>query len=164
MQQKYLGPGKWEFLTDLVARHPDKIIFGSGDIWNVEDIFAMLEYTGVHAIAVARGCIGNPWIFRQARQLMAGELPIPPSIAEQRRTLLEHFELSIALHGEAKASKMMRKFGIKFSAHHPQPQDVKMEFINCKSAVDWHDVMNRRYGELEQPFRGESQHAMIGTR
>ena len=164
VQQKYQGPGKWDFLTDLVARHPDKIIFGSGDIWNVQDIFAMLEYTRVHAIAVARGCIGNPWIFRQARQLMAGEPPQPPSIAEQRRTLLEHFELSIALHGEAKASKMMRKFGIKFSAHHPQPQDVKMEFISCKSAADWHDVMDRRYGELQQPFRGESQHAMIGTR
>jgi tRNA-dihydrouridine synthase len=29
VEQKYHGPGRWEFLTDLTARHPDKIIFGS---------------------------------------------------------------------------------------------------------------------------------------
>lgn len=144
--QKYRGPGRWEFLVDLVQRHPDKIIFGSGDVWSVDDIFAMLEITGVHAVAIARGCIGNPWIFRQARQLMAGEPPALPSLDEQRRALLDHFELSIALHGEKKASKMMRKFGIKFSAHHPDAEAVKMEFIRCTSVAEWHAVIARHYG------------------
>ena len=145
VKQKYQGPGKWEFLSDLVSRHSDKVIFGSGDVWTVDDIFAMLENTGVSAVAVARGCIGNPWIFRQARQLMAGERPALPTLDEQRRALLEHFELSIALHGEAKASKMMRKFGIKFSTHHPTPATVKMEFIQCKTVEQWKGVIERFY-------------------
>src|SRR5262249_37989530 len=88
VKQKYLGPGKWPFLTDLVRRHSDKIIFGSGDVWTVNDIFAMLDVTGVHAVSVARGCIGNPWIFRQARQLMAGEQPTAPTLDEQLRALM----------------------------------------------------------------------------
>lgn len=145
VKQKYQGPGKWEFLTELVARHSDKIIFGSGDVWTVDDIFAMLENTGVSAVGVARGCIGNPWIFRQARQLMQGHNASQPTLEEQRRALLEHFELSIALHGEAKASKMMRKFGIKFSAHHPDPHAVKMEFIHCKTVEQWKSVIERFY-------------------
>lgn len=143
--QKYLGPGKWEFLTDLVRRNSDKLIFGSGDIWRVEDIFAMLDVTGVSAIAIARGCIGNPWIFRQARQMMAGEIPLLPTLEEQRQALLDHFELSVALHGELKASRMMRKFGIKFSAHHPTPELVKLEFIKCKSIAEWQAVIERHY-------------------
>jgi len=145
VQQKYLGPGKWPFLTDLVSRHRDKIIFGSGDAWTVHDIFAMLDITGVHAVAVARGCIGNPWIFRQARQMMNGEHPSPPTIDEQRRSLLEHFNLSIALHGERKAGMMMRKFGIKFSAHHPQGDLVKREFIAARTVPEWMAVMDRWY-------------------
>src|SRR6185503_9872804 len=132
----------WEFLTDLVARHPDKVIFGSGDVWTVSDIFAMLELTAVHAVGVARGCIGNPWIFRQARQLMAGETPTQPTLLEQREALLEHFELSVALHGENKASRMMRKFGIKFSAHHSRGEDVKREFIEARSIAEWMAVMD----------------------
>ena len=54
VQQKYKGPGRWPFLKSLVERHPDKVIFGSGDIWTVEDIFLMLAHTGVHAASVAR--------------------------------------------------------------------------------------------------------------
>ena len=145
VQQKYVGPSRWEFLRDLVKRHPDKIIFGSGDVFQAHDIFAMLEFTGVHAVGVARGCIGNPWIFRQARQLMAGEEPATPTLAEQRQALLEHFELSVRLHGERPASKMMRKFGIKFATHHPEPAKVKAEFIHCKSIADWHEVIARQY-------------------
>jgi tRNA-dihydrouridine synthase len=149
--QKYLGPGKWEFLTDLVARNRDKLIFGSGDVWGVDDIFAMIDITGVHAVAIARGCIGNPWMFQQARQLMNGEMPTPPTIEEQRRALLEHFELSIALHGERKASKMMRKFGIKFSIHHPRMEEVKLAFIKCSCVSDWLRVMDEFYSHSNTP-------------
>ncbi len=145
VQQKYVGPSQWEFLRDLVKRHPDKIIFGSGDIFQAHDIFAMLEFTGVHAVSVARGCIGNPWIFRQARQLMAGEESAKPTLAEQRQALLDHFELSVRLHGERRASKMMRKFGIKFAAHHPEPNAVKADFVKCKSIADWHEVIAQQY-------------------
>jgi tRNA-dihydrouridine synthase len=98
---------------------------------------------------VARGCIGNPWIFRQARQLMAGQTPQQPSIGEQRRALLEHFDLSVALHGERRASQMMRKFGIKFSAHHPHAEAVKAEFIRCRSVAQWRSVIGQWYGEDE---------------
>ena len=163
VQQKYLGPGKWEFLTDLVKRNPDKIIFGSGDVWTVNDIFAMLDVTGVHAVAVARGCIGNPWIFRQARQLIAGETPTLPSLNEQREALLEHFQLAVALHGERKASKMMRKFGIKFSVHHPHAEQVKLDFIKCASVMDWKSVIARHYAVTSIAPRFDHQSALTAA-
>ena len=145
VEQRYQGPGRWEFLADLVKRHPRKLIFGSGDIWQAGDIFAMLELTGVKAVAVARGCIGNPWIFRQARQLMAGDPPAAPTLAEQRQVLLDHFELAVKLHGEKPASRMMRKFGIKFAAHHSERDAVKAEFIKCTSVADWKAVIEEHY-------------------
>ncbi|MHC4948755.1 MAG: tRNA dihydrouridine synthase [Planctomycetota bacterium] len=151
VRQRYQGPGRWPFLTDLVRRHPDRLVFGSGDVWTVDDIFAMLEVTGVHAVSVARGCIGNPWIFRQARDLMAGRAPAPPTLDEQRRVLLAHFDLAVALHGERPASRMMRKFGIKFSRHHPEPETVKQRFITCGSIGEWHAVIDAHYGDGAPP-------------
>lgn len=145
VQQKYHGPGRWEFLRDLAARHRDRVIFGSGDVWTVEDIFAMLDLTGVQGVSVARGCIGNPWIFRQARQLMAGEVPTQPSVAEQRRVLREHFDLACQLWGERRAGRMMRKFGIKFAAHHPRANEIKSAFIRCETAEQWSAVIEREY-------------------
>ncbi len=146
VQQKYLGPSKWSFLADLTRRYPGFPIMGSGDIFSPQAIFQMIEQTGVRAVSVARGCIGNPWVFRQARQMMAGRTPRPPSIAEQRQVLLEHFELSLALHGEKPAGRMMRKFGIKFSRHHPMGQEVSRAFIAVQSLREWNEVLDRYYG------------------
>ncbi len=145
VQQKYLGPGKWEFLRDLVRRNPDRVIFGSGDVWTVDDIFRMHDYTGVHGVSVARGCIGNPWIFTQARALMRGEPAREPTLAEQRAALESHFELAIQLHGEAAGGRRMRKFGIKFATHHPEAERVKRDFIDCETVVDWRRTLERWY-------------------
>lgn len=145
VEQRYKGPGRWEFLAELVARYPDRIIFGSGDIWQVEDIFAMLELTGVHAVGVARGCIGNPWIFKQARALAAGEGAMPPTLVEQGEVLLKHYDFSRLLHGERIAGRLMRKFGIKFAAHHPEPRRVKEAFVAASTLEEWHGVIRTHY-------------------
>lgn len=145
VQQRYLGPGRWEFLADLTRRHPDRLIFGSGDVWGVDDIFAMLELCGVQAVSVARGCIGNPWIFRQARDMMAGFPPREPTIAEQREALLRHFDLAAVIHGERSAGQRMRKFGIKFARHHPAQEEVKAAFIRCTTPQEWRSVIDHHY-------------------
>ncbi len=151
VEQKYIGPSRWAFLKDLVARYGDMpgfSIFGSGDIWTAADIFAMIEQTGVHAVSVARGCIGNPWVFTQARALMSGDEQAatrPPTIDQQRDVLLNHFELSCALHGEKAAGMMMRKFGIKFARHHPVGDAVAKAFIAVKSLSDWRAVLDAHY-------------------
>lgn len=145
VQQKYLGPGKWEFLTELTQRHPDRIIFGSGDVWTVHDIFAMLDQCGVSGVSVARGCIGNPWIFRQAREMMTGAEPTPPTIAQQRSALIDHFDLASLLYGENATGRRMRKFGIKFAAHHPRGDEVKSHFIKCTTVAQWREVIEQFY-------------------
>jgi tRNA-dihydrouridine synthase B len=162
VEQKYIGPSKWTFLRDLVRRYPDRVIFGSGDVWNVHEIFRMIAYTGVHAVSVARGCIGNPWIFRQARQMMAGEAPSAPTIAEQRAVLTQHWEIAAAIHGEEPTGRMMRKFGIRFAAHHPRADEVRRSFISVADTAAWMRVVGEYYSaEAEQRYAGEA--AAIGA-
>ncbi|MEX2214424.1 MAG: tRNA-dihydrouridine synthase, partial [Phycisphaeraceae bacterium] len=131
-------------------RTQDFLLGGSGDIWTAHDIFRMIEETGVAFVSVARGCIGNPWIFHQARALMRGDLDgatRPPSIGQQRQVLLEHFQLSVDQHGENRTGIMMRKFGIKFSRHHPQGPEVAKAFVAVKSLDDWQRVLETFYGD-----------------
>jgi tRNA-dihydrouridine synthase len=151
VEQKYVGPSRWTFLKDLVSRRPDRVIFGSGDIWEVGDIFRMIAYTGVHGVSVARGCIGNPWIFQQARRLIAGDpsWSQPPTIAEQRDVLEQHFRLSVAVNGELVASRMMRKFGIRFAAHHPRGEEVRKRMIGINGIGDWQAVLGEFYSVLK---------------
>ena len=160
VQQKYIGRGRWPFLRELMAEYGAEakrrgfVIGGSGDIWTAPDIFEMLDQTGVDWVSVARGCIGNPWIFVQARAIMAARagaadapLPRAPSVFEQRDVLLRHFELSVALHGEIMASRMMRKFGIKFSRHHAAADELKKAFIAVQTTRDWRAVLDGFYAQ-----------------
>lgn len=156
VEQKYVGPSRWTFLKDLVARHPDKLVFGSGDVWEAGDVIRMITYAGVHAVSVARGCIGNPWIFRQVRDLLAGREPRPPTLAEQRDVLLAHFELALKVNeglgirrAEDYTGKTMRKFGIRFSQHHPRGEDVRKRFIAVNSLKSWRAVVEEFYGAGE---------------
>ncbi len=146
VEQKYLGPSRWSFLRELMQRHRDRVVFGSGDVWTVSDIFEMLDYCGVTGVSVARGCIGNPWIFRQARELIAGRSALAPTLPEQRAVLLEHLRLAKVLHGEMAAGRRMRKFGIKFAVHHPDAESTKADFIKCSTLAQWGEVVERRYG------------------
>ncbi len=149
VRQKYEGPSRWNFLSQLTQRYPDFRIMGSGDIFTPESVFEMLARTGVDAVSVARGAIGNPWIFRQASLLLEGKAPRPPSLEEQGSVLRDHFELCSRFHTERKTQKLMRKFGIKFSIHHPEPGNAEKAFISCRSLSDWWDVFKRLYCDTE---------------
>jgi tRNA-dihydrouridine synthase B len=149
VEQKYLGPAHWPFLQDVKSRYPDRTILGSGDVFTAHDVVRMRRETGVDIVWVARGAIGNPWIFRDAARLLADPHAVlePPTIAEQRDALAEHFALAMQLHGEQLAGRRMRKMGIKYSRFHPSAPQVKSEFISVRSLRDWTNVLEKWYGE-----------------
>ncbi len=146
VKQRYVGPSDWRFIKRVKRHAGDKTVLGSGDLFTAEDIRRMLVETGVDGVTVARGCIGNPWIYREARALLAGDaLPNPPAIPEQGRVIREHFDLSVATHGRRRAARIMRKFGIKYSELHPEYKQVRDAFVKSKTVADWLAVLERWY-------------------
>ena len=146
VKQRYVGPSDWGFLAEVKKHVGDRVIFGSGDLFSAEACIRMIEQTGVDGVTIARGSIGNPWIFREARALLAGKpLPDPPTIAEQRDVIRAHFELSLATHGEKLAPRIMRKFGIKYSERHPMAAQVRDAFIKCSNKSAWLAVLDEWY-------------------
>lgn len=144
--QRYNGPSRWAFLAELKAAYPDKVILGSGDLFTADDCLQMMKQTGVDGVTVARGAIGNPWIFQQARALAAGKpLPSAPTVFEQRAALMRHWELSTEVYGEKKTAQLLRKFGIKYSASHPEFQSVKPSFARVKNLDEWNAVLTQWY-------------------
>jgi len=147
VEQKYLGAAHWPAIAEVKRRYPDRTILGSGDVFTARDVVRMLEETGVDVVWIARGAIGNPWIFRDAARLLKepGVELSPPSIGEQREALAEHFEIAMQIHGEQLAGRRMRKMGIKYSRFHPSGAEVKKEFIAVRSLRDWSNVLGKWY-------------------
>jgi nifR3 family TIM-barrel protein len=146
VQQKYVGPSNWDFLAAVKRHAGDRTVIGSGDLFSAEACVAMLDRTGVDGVSVARGAIGNPWIFAQTRALLAGSPALPwPTIHEQREALRDHWRLAVELHGEQLAGRSMRKFAIKYARVHPEFLAVRDAFISVKVNADWQAVLDRFY-------------------
>ncbi|MEM8679277.1 MAG: tRNA-dihydrouridine synthase [Planctomycetota bacterium] len=145
VRQRYVGPSRWEFLREVKEHVGPRTVLGSGDLFTAEDCLRMMQQTGVDGVTVARGAIGNPWIFAQARALFAGApLPDPPSVREQGAIIGEHYRVSEQVYGD-RCGRMMRKFGIKYSALHPQATDVRDAFVRVKNRADWERVLHDYY-------------------
>lgn len=173
VQQRYVGPSRWEFLARVKRHVGDRIhMLGSGDLFTAEDCLRMMEQTGVDGVTVARGCIGNPWVFNDCRALLgyppaggsdpgpeiplgercraglaelSGRLPPPPSVPEQGATIRSHFDWAVEVHGFERAGRIMRKFGIKYSELHPAGREVRDAFIRAQTTADWEMVLARWY-------------------
>jgi nifR3 family TIM-barrel protein len=148
VQQRYVGPSRWDFLRQVKRHVGQRTILGSGDLFTAADCLNMIRQTGVDGASVARGAIGNPWIFAQARALAAGQpLPPPPTLHQQRDVILRHLSLAQQLYGADRAGVLMRKFGIKYSILHPNFPQVRDEFARAKTPEQWHASLNRWYHE-----------------
>jgi nifR3 family TIM-barrel protein len=145
--QRYDGPSRWEFLREVKQHAGERVVLGSGDLFTAQACFDMLGYTGVDGVTVARGAIGNPWIFADARALAAGEpLPAPPTLHEQREVIAEHYRLAEELYGPDRCLPDMRKFAIKYSRLHPRHDEVRADFCGVKQPGAWRDVLAKWYG------------------
>ncbi|WP_298268059.1 tRNA dihydrouridine synthase DusB [Geobacter sp.] len=106
--QMFEGRADWTHIAEL-KRAVGVPVIGSGDLFTAADVVAMLEDTDCDGVMVARGALGNPWIFRQALDLLAGRGETTPSPDERLRVALRHLELFIETAGERVALMEMRK-------------------------------------------------------
>jgi nifR3 family TIM-barrel protein len=146
VRQRYDGPSRWEFLRELKQHAGSRVVLGSGDLFSAQACLDMIAYTGVDGVTVARGAIGNPWIFSQCRALAAGEpLPPPPSLHEQCDVITEHYRLAEELYGPERCLPDMRKFAIKYSQLHPNHTEVRADFCAVKLPGAWREVLTKWY-------------------
>ena len=135
-EQYYSGKANW----DMIRRVKESVsipVIGNGDVHTGEDALNLLHETGCDFVMIARGAMGNPWIFRDALALWNGsEKPEPPSVAEKIRVMQQHLTYVLSAKGEYVAVREMRKHvawylkGVKNSA------EVRREVNTVKDVAD----------------------------
>jgi len=145
--QRYRGKADWRIIEDLRQRLPHATIIGSGDLLSAEAVVHRLQSQAVDGVAIARGAVGNPWIFQQVAAWLDGRGPLPqPGLAEQGRMLLRHFELVSDIYRPGKALRYFRKFSVRYCRHHPQRKQVQMELMAAEDRGQVLRAINHWYG------------------
>ena len=91
--QKFTGKANWDLIKELKESVSIPII-GNGDINSVDDYKRMIDTTGCDAVMIARGALGNPWIFKEINQYIKNN-NIKNSITLKERVKIckKHYKL-----------------------------------------------------------------------
>ncbi len=167
VKQRYVGPSNWDFLARVKRHAGARTVLGSGDLFTATAVKRMLDETGVDGASVARGAIGNPFVFRECAEILAGRpLPPPPTVAEQRAAFEMHRALAFEEYGEERGGRVMRMFGIRYAEQHPCRDDVRRAFIEVADTAGLRAAVDRWYDpsrDWPPPVRREAPDDLIAA-
>jgi tRNA-dihydrouridine synthase B len=133
-EQMYEGKADWDIIR-AVKENVKVPVIGNGDVFSVEDAIRIKEITNCDAIMIARGAMGNPWIFREVMQAINGEEVIYPTAMQKIDMCLKHLDLAVKYYKEIKAVREMRKHTAWYIKGLNNCTEIKNK-INTKNSYD----------------------------
>ena len=140
-EQYYSGKADWSIIKAVKSNLGIPVI-GNGDVVDGKSAKEMYEYTGCDGIMIARAARGNPWIFKEIRGYLNGEIIEKPEKDEIVDMILKHCKLQMQYDDEIMAIRKMRKH-VAWYTHGMKGSSALRDRVNHVE----------RYDELERLLR-----------
>jgi len=152
-QQGFQGNVQLDGITQTVAAVDSIPVIGNGDVRTIDDAVHMRNVTGCDAVAIGRGAMLDPWLFRKISDHQMGRAIRQPSAEESLNFLRRHFQLMCEQHDDYSCI-LFRKFAAWYGAVMRIPEDLENRLRRFESTDEFNqiiDLIADRYGERVSP-------------
>jgi len=142
----FRGSADWDRIAGIkphLARIP---LIGNGDLDSARKVADAFRRYDVDGVMIARASLARPWLFRQAAAALRGEpAPPDPTLEEERRLLLHHYDLICRRFGEEKGTVLMRKYACCYAQGRRGARDFRSRVVKVSTRAEFHAVVEAHF-------------------
>jgi len=140
-EQEYTGSVDYHTIRQ-VKRALEIPVIASGDIFSSQLAQKMFRETGCDGLAIARGAIGNPWIFKELTGLLKnGKIPSKPTLKQKIKVMLEHLDSCLDFHGQRVGIVLFRNFFSWYTKGFSSARRLREKAFKAKTRADMLQVI-----------------------
>lgn len=146
----FRGSADWDLISEVKPYLKKIPLIGNGDLDSAEKVVQAFQRYNVDGVMIARASLNKPWLFAQAQAALRGE-PVPPdpTLEEERRLMVHHFELVKERFGEEKGAVLMRKYACCYAQGRRGAREFRKHVATIETADQFYAVV-RDYFPREQ--------------
>jgi tRNA-dihydrouridine synthase B len=142
------GDAMWEWIHKIKEVVSFPVVL-NGNVLTPYDVKKAFDETGADAVMIARGAIGNPWIFKESKELLDnGFICTEVNELVKIETCLKHLKLAIKIKGERRAVIEHRKFYTGYLKGFANISKVRQALMQV---YKYHQVEDILLNYLEKP-------------
>ncbi|OGU76737.1 MAG: tRNA dihydrouridine synthase DusB [Ignavibacteria bacterium RBG_16_34_14] len=144
------GEAYWEWIRNVKEAVKIPVVL-NGNVLTAYDVKRAFDETGADGVMIARGAIGNPWIFEDAKQLLTqGYVSTLVDPAKRIKTTIRHLELAVKVKGEKRAVLEHRKFYSGYLKGLYNASQIRARMMTITEYKPVEDILLRYLEELNE--------------
>ena len=144
--QEYSGQVDYNIIR-VVKKALDIPVIASGDVFSGLLAKKMFDETGCDGLAVARGSLGNPWIFKEIKEyLKSGKIIRRPEEKEIAQVLRAHLDACLNFYGERNGVIIFRKFYIWYTKGMQKVRRLREAASRAKTRLEVERIIQEAFG------------------
>lgn len=145
-QDFFRGTADWQRIA-AIKPHLKRIpLVGNGDLDSPAKVIEAFRAYDVDGVMIARASLGRPWLFQQIHAALMGQpIPADPSLEQQRKCMLHHYDLIVQRFGVRKGSILMRKYACTYAQGVPGARHFRSHVARVSTPEEFHEIVERYF-------------------